>query len=49
MILPEVTKTSYAAGITVPTSTTKPVATWVNEGASSDKYHIHISQNKMGS
>ena len=37
MILPEVTKTSYAAGITVPTSTTKPVATWVNEGASSDK------------
>ena len=37
MILPEITKTSYAAGITVPTSTTKPVATWVNEGASSDK------------
>lgn len=37
MILPEITKTSYAAGITVPTSTTKPIATWVNEGASSDK------------
>ena len=37
MILPEITKTSYAAGITIPTSTTKPVATWVNEGASSDK------------
>ena len=37
MILPEITKTSYAAGITVPTSTTKPIATWVNEGATSDK------------
>lgn len=37
MILPLVTKTSYAAGITVPTSSVKPVATWVAEGGTSDK------------
>lgn len=37
MILPLVNKTSYAAGITIPTSTVKPVATWVAEGAGSDR------------
>lgn len=37
MILPEITRTAFAAGVVVPTSSTKPVATWVNEGASSDK------------
>lgn len=37
MILPLVTRTSYAGGVTIPTSTVKPVATWVNEGASSDR------------
>lgn len=37
MILPLITKTSYAAGIEIPTSTVKPVATWVSEGATSDK------------
>lgn len=37
MILPEVTRTAYAAGLVIPTSSVKPVATWVNEGASSDK------------
>ena len=37
MILPLVTRTAYAAGVVVPTSAVKPVATWVNEGASSDK------------
>ncbi len=37
MILPLVTRTAYAAGVVVPTSATKPVASWVNEGASSDK------------
>ena len=37
MILPLVTKTSYAAGLTIPTSTVKPVATWVAEGGTSDK------------
>lgn len=37
MILPLVTKTSFAAGVTIPTSSVKPVATWVAEGASSDR------------
>lgn len=37
MILPLVTRTTYAAGVTVPTSTVKPVATWVAEGGTSDK------------
>lgn len=37
MILPLVTKTSFAAGATIPTSTVKPIATWVAEGGTSDK------------
>ena len=37
MILPLITKTSYAAGVEVPTSTVKPVASWVAEGAGSDR------------
>lgn len=37
MILPLISKTSYAAGVEIPTSTVKPVATWVSEGAGSDK------------
>ena len=37
MILPLVTKTEFAAGVTVPTSSVKPVATWVAEGGTSDK------------
>lgn len=37
MILPLVTKTSYASGASVPTSSVKPVATWVAEGNTSDK------------
>lgn len=37
MILPLVNKTSFAAGISIPTSSIKPVATWVAEGATSDK------------
>lgn len=37
MILPLVTKTSYKGGLAVPTSSVKPVATWVAEGAGSDK------------
>lgn len=36
MIIPLVTRTAYAAGMVVPTSSVKPVATWVNEGASSN-------------
>lgn len=37
MILPLVTRTSYAAGVEIPTSSVKPVATWVAEGAGSDR------------
>lgn len=37
MILPLVTRTSYKGGVTIPTSTVKPTATWVLEGAGSDK------------
>jgi HK97 family phage major capsid protein len=37
MILPLVTKTGYKGGVTIPTSSVKPVATWVVEGAGSDK------------
>lgn len=37
MILPLVTKTAYKGGLSIPTSTVKPVATWVGEGASSDR------------
>ena len=44
MILPEVTRTAYAAGLVIPTSSVKPVATWVNEGASSDRQKKTTSQ-----
>lgn len=37
MLMPLVTKTSFSAGATVPTSSVKPVATWVAEGGTSDK------------
>lgn len=37
MILPLVTKTAFPAGMAIPISNVKPVATWVNEGASSLK------------
>jgi len=37
MILPLVTKTGYQGGVSVPTSSAKPVATWVAEGSGSDK------------
>lgn len=37
MILPLVTRTSYSAGVVIPTSTVKPVATWTSEGSGSDK------------
>ena len=37
MILPLITRTSYAAGVEIPTSTVKPVASWVSEGAGSDR------------
>ena len=52
MILPLVTKTNIAAGIVVPTSTVKPVATWVAEGAGSAKQKgstgkISFTYNKL--
>lgn len=37
MILPLVTRTFFAAGIVVPTSNVRPVASWIAEGASSDR------------
>ena len=37
MILPLISKSSFAAGVAIPTSAVKPVATWVAEGASSDR------------
>ena len=37
MILSRVTRTAYASGLAIPTSNVKPVATWVAEGAGSDK------------
>lgn len=37
MILPLITKTAYKGGLAVPTSSVKPVASWVAEGAGSDK------------
>lgn len=36
MILSRVARSAYKGGLTIPTSTAKPVATWVREGAGSD-------------
>ena len=36
-IIPLVTRTSYQGGLSIPKSTVKPTATWVSEGAGSDK------------
>ena len=36
-ILSLVTKTSYPGGLTIPTSSAKPTASWVTEGSGSDK------------
>ena len=37
MILPLVTQTAYKGGVRIPTSSVKPVATWVGEGKGSEK------------
>ena len=37
MILPLVTRTNYKGGLSIPTSSVKPTATWAAEGAGSDK------------
>jgi len=45
MVLPLVTRTSYKGGLSIPTSSVKPVATWVAEGATSDKQKKDVSTN----
>lgn len=52
MILPLVTRTAYKGGVKIPTSTVKPVASWVAEGAGSDKQKkttgsIDFAYNKL--
>ncbi len=48
-ILPLVTKTSFASGVAIPTSSVKPVATWVLEGATSDKQKKTTANITFGS
>ena len=43
MILPLVTRTAYKTGLSIPTSNIKPEATWVAEGAGSDKQKKTLS------
>lgn len=43
MILPLVTRTAYKTGIAIPVSSVKPEATWVAEGAGSDKQKKPLS------
>lgn len=48
-ILPLVTKTSFASGMAIPTSSVKPVATWVLEGAGSDRQKKTTANITFGS
>lgn len=43
MVLPLVTTTGYKGGLSVPTATVKPTASWVAEGAGSDKQKYSTS------
>jgi len=47
MILALVTRTAYKGGASIPVSTVKPTATWVNEGAGSDKQKKDITKDGM--
>lgn len=47
MILALVTRTAYKGGVSIPVSTVKPTATWVNEGAGSDKQKKDITKDGM--
>ena len=47
MILTLVTRTAYKGGVSIPVSTVKPTATWVNEGAGSDKQKKDIKKDGM--
>ena len=40
MILPLITRTAYKGGVAIPASAVKPVATWVAEGATSEKQKV---------
>ena len=48
-LLPLVTKTSFASGVAIPVSSIKPVATWVLEGASSDRQKKTTTNITFGS
>ena len=48
-LLPLVTKTSFASGVAIPVSSVKPVATWVLEGASSDRQKKTTTNITFGS
>ena len=52
MILPLVTRTSYNTGVSIPTSSVKPVATWVADGATSPRQtkavgNVTFAANKL--
>lgn len=47
MILALVTRTAYKGGVSIPVSTVKPTATWVNEGKGSDKQKKNITKGGM--
>lgn len=47
MILALVTRTAYKGGVSIPVSTVKPTATWVNEGKGSDKQKKNIAKDGM--
>ena len=47
MILALVTRTAHKGGVGIPVSTVKPVATWVNEGAGSEKQKKDIKKDGM--
>ncbi len=49
MILPLVTRTAYKGGLTIPTSSAKPTASWVSEGAGSDIQKKSVSTAASGS
>lgn len=47
MILALVTRTAYKGGVSIPVSAVKPTATWVNEGAGSEKQKHDIKKEGM--
>lgn len=47
MILALVTRTAYKGGVSIPVSTVKPTATWVNEGKGSEKQKKDIKKDGM--